>query len=39
MASPAGAAMFLGHQWDMIPTTTVYEHLMPSYEPTMMFPG
>jgi hypothetical protein len=39
MAPPAGAAVFLGHQWNMIPTNTVYEHQVPGYEPTMTFPG
>ncbi|MGW0251902.1 SAVED domain-containing protein [Nocardia goodfellowii] len=39
ISSPAGAALFLGHQWNMIPATTVYEHQDPGYEPTMTFPG
>lgn len=39
MAAPAGSALFLGHQWNMVPTTTVYEHQMPGYVPTMTFPG
>lgn len=38
-AAPAGIAMFLGHQWNMIPTTTVYEHLDPGYAPTLILPG
>lgn len=39
MACPAALAMFSGHQWNMVPTTTVYEHLAPGYVPTMTFPG
>lgn len=39
MACPAALAMFAGHQWNMVPTTTVYEHLAPGYGPTMTFLG
>lgn len=39
IAAPAAAALFLGHQWNMVPTTTVYEHQMPGYAPTMTFSG
>ncbi|EEN88962.1 hypothetical protein RHOER0001_6637 [Rhodococcus erythropolis SK121] len=40
ISSPAGIAFFLGHDWNMLPTTTVYDHLGESgYAPTMTFPG
>jgi SMODS-associated and fused to various effectors sensor domain len=39
LACPAAIAMFAGHQWNMVPTTTVYEHQDPGYVPTMTFPG
>lgn len=28
MAAPAGVALMLGHHWNMLPRTTVYEHLL-----------
>ena len=31
--------MIAGHYWNMVPTTTLYEHLAPGYTPTMTFPG
>lgn len=34
MAAPAGAAVFLGHSWNLMPETVVYEHLDPGYAPT-----
>jgi hypothetical protein len=34
-AAPAGAALMLGHHWNLMPTTVVYEHLGSTYEPTM----
>ncbi|MEV4624590.1 SAVED domain-containing protein [Asanoa sp. NPDC049573] len=34
-AAPAGAALMLGHHWNMMPPTTVYEHLVPTYAPAM----
>jgi SMODS-associated and fused to various effectors sensor domain len=39
LACPAAVAMFAGHQWNLVPTTTVYEHQNPGYEPTMILPG
>lgn len=39
MACPAGVALFLGHRWNTLPTTTVYEHVIPGYEPTITFAG
>lgn len=40
IASPAGIALFLGHDWNLLPTTTVYDHLgMRGYTPTMTLPG
>lgn len=39
LACPAAVAMFAGHQWNMVPTTTVYEHLAPGYGTTMTFRG
>lgn len=35
LAAPAGAALMLGHHWNLMPPTTVYEHLDPSYSPTI----
>lgn len=40
MAAPAGVAMFLGHEWNLMPITTVYEHLgFEGYAPAMTFRG
>jgi hypothetical protein len=35
MAVPAAAALMAGHQWNLLPPTTVYEHLRPGYAPTI----
>jgi hypothetical protein len=35
LAAPAGAALTLGHHWNLLPPTTVYEHLGSSYAPTV----
>jgi len=35
MAAPAALAMMLGHQWNLMPPTTIYEHLRPGYAPTI----
>lgn len=38
-AAPAAAALMLGHQWNLLPPTTVYEHLPPkSYAETLTIP-
>ncbi|MCA1278269.1 SAVED domain-containing protein [Saccharopolyspora sp. 7B] len=29
LAAPAGVALMLGHQWNLLPTTTLYEYLPP----------
>lgn len=34
-AAPAGAALMLGHHWNLMPTTLLYEHLGTTYAPTM----
>jgi CBASS immunity sensor of nucleotide second messenger signals len=40
IAAPAGVALFLGHFWNLMPTTTVHEHIpASSYEPTFVFGG
>ena len=40
IAAPAGVAMILGHFWNLMPTTTVYEHIPPSsYEQTFLLRG
>ncbi|MEV6273329.1 SAVED domain-containing protein [Kribbella sp. NPDC051936] len=40
IASPAGVAMFLGHDWNLLPTTLVYDHVgTPGYSPTMTLLG
>lgn len=31
LAVPAAVAMMIGHQWNLMPPTTVYEHLNPGY--------
>lgn len=39
LSSPAGAALFLGHEWNRVPTTQVYEDLNPGYAPAFLIPG
>ena len=39
MLCPAGAALMLGHQWNVMPTTTIYEYSRGTYSPTVTFPG
>jgi len=34
-AAPAGAALMLGHHWNLMPPTTLYEHLGSGYAPTI----
>jgi hypothetical protein len=36
---PAGIALMLGHQWNVMPRTIVYEFVGGSYVPTITFPG
>lgn len=36
---PAGVALMLGHQWNVMPPTVLYEFVGTSYEPTFSFPG
>jgi hypothetical protein len=31
LAAPAALAMMLGHQWNLMPPTTIYEHQRPGY--------
>jgi hypothetical protein len=33
LVAPAPFAFFLGHLWDRVPPTTIYEDLAPGYEP------
>lgn len=35
LAAPAGAALLLGHDWNLLPQTLVYEHTGTSYIPSM----
>lgn len=35
LAAPAALAMMLGHQWNLMPPTTIYEHTRPGYAATM----
>ena len=35
-AAPAGAAFLLGHDWNLLPETVVYEHTGSSYAPTFL---
>jgi SMODS-associated and fused to various effectors sensor domain len=37
MAAPAALALMLGHQWNLMPPTTIYEHLRTGYAPTFTF--
>lgn len=39
MQCPAGAALMLGHQWNLMPDTTVYEFSGATYHPTVTLPG
>lgn len=36
---PASIALMLGHQWNVLPQTTVYEFAGGTYEPTVSFAG
>lgn len=36
LAAPAGAALLLGHDWNLMPDTVVYEHTDPGYAPTLL---
>jgi hypothetical protein len=38
LAAPAGAALMLGHHWNLMPPTMLYEHLNPGYAPTLSIP-
>lgn len=39
MSAPAGAALLLGHIWNRVGTTVVYEDLSPGYTSTFEIPG
>lgn len=39
LSAPAGAALLLGHIWNRVGTTIVYEDLNPGYVSTFEFPG
>ncbi|WP_129344653.1 SAVED domain-containing protein [Sorangium cellulosum] len=39
LSCPAGAALFLGHVWNRIPSTQLYEDLSPGYTPAFLIPG
>lgn len=39
MLCPAGIALMLGHQWNVMPDTTIYEFDAGTYRPTITFPG
>lgn len=39
MLCPSGVALMLGHQWNMLPPTTVYEYAGGTYAPTVTFDG
>ena len=39
MQCPAGVALMLGHQWNVMPDTTIYEYVDKSYHPTVTLPG
>jgi hypothetical protein len=35
LATPAGSALLLGHDWNLLPATLIYEHLGYDYAPTL----
>lgn len=39
LSGPAGGALLLGHLWNRIPTTQLYEDLNPGYTPAFLIPG
>lgn len=39
LAVPAGAALMLGHAWNRLPATRIYEDLAPEYGPTFLIDG
>lgn len=39
MAAPAGLALFLGHRWNRVAPTTVWEDVVTGYEPAFDIPG
>ncbi|WP_437327124.1 SAVED domain-containing protein [Sorangium sp. So ce381] len=39
LSGPAGAALLLGHLWNRIPGTQLYEDLSPGYGPAFFIPG
>lgn len=39
MSGPAGGALLLGHAWNRVGPTVVYEDLSPGYAPTFEIPG
>lgn len=39
LSGPAACAMFLGHVWNRVPATQLYEDMNPSYAPAFLIPG
>lgn len=39
MAVPGGLAMLLGHYWNVLPTTQLYEDMNPGYAPAFLLPA
>jgi SMODS-associated and fused to various effectors sensor domain len=39
LSGPAGAALLLGHFWNRVPYTQLYEDLNPDYAPTLAIPS
>ncbi len=39
MSGPAAGALFLGHVWNRVPATQLYEDMNPSYAPAFLIPG
>ena len=40
MSAPAGVALFLGHDWNLMPDTALYDHVKDDkYVPTITLPG
>ncbi len=39
IAAPAAIALMMGHHWNLMPATTLYEHIPPGYIPTIELSG
>jgi hypothetical protein len=39
IAAPAATALMMGHHWNLMPATTLFEHVPPGYVPTIEISG